>query len=167
MQKGKSERAKVYLIIVLGIVLCVFSYLRLFHKGSTARTESGSPATPATVPSTPTPAGVHPQQTDAQELKRQDVVGGVVRNIFEPGKSVVTADARLKALDDGGPRETPLVLNGLVYSANNPIAVINGQFLRPRDQIGGYKIVRIGPKEVVMRGEDREIVLGVANHGQK
>lgn len=167
MQKGKSERAKVYLIIVLGIVLCVFSYLRLFHKGSTARTESGSPATPATVPSIPTPVGVHPQQTDAQELKRQDVVGGVVRNIFEPGKSVVTADARLKALDDGGPRETPLVLNGLVYSANNPIAVINGQFLRPGDQIGGYRIVRIGPKEVVMRGEDREIVLGVANHGQK
>jgi hypothetical protein len=58
-------------------------------------------------------------------------------------------------------------LSGLVYSVNNPIAVINGQFLRPGDQVGGYKVVRIGPKEVVMLGEDREIVLRVANYGQK
>jgi hypothetical protein len=167
VQKGKSERTKVYLILVLGLVLCVVSYFRFFHKGSTVGTDAVSPTTLATVPSIATPVGVHPQQTDAQELQRQEFAGGVVRDIFEPGKSVVIADARLKALDNTRPRETALVLSGLVYSANNPIAIINGQFLRSGDQVGGYKIVRIGPKEVVMQGEDREIVLRVANYGQK
>ncbi len=167
MQKGKSELPKVYLILVLGLVLCVVSYFRLFHKGSAVTTDAGSPTTLATVPSIATPVGVHPQQTNAQEPERQEFAGGVVRDIFEPGKSVVTADARLKTPDDTRPREMAPVLSGLVYSANNPIAVINGQFLRPGDQIAGYKIVRIGPKEVVMRGEDREIVLRVVNYGQK
>jgi hypothetical protein len=165
VQKGKSEPVKVYLIIVLGFVLCLVSYLRFFHKGSTTGTGAGSPTPPATTQSIAAP--VAPQQRAVQELQQQEFAGGVVRDIFEPGRSAATVDARLKAPDDSQPHEMTLVLNGLVYSVNNPIAVINGQFFRRGDQVGGYKIVRIGPKEVVVRDEDREIVLKVGDYGKK
>jgi hypothetical protein len=62
---------------------------------------------------------------------------------------------------------TPLVLNGIILSEGNTLAVINGQFQRVGDQVGGYKIVRIGVGGVLLRGENRETALRIIDYGHR
>jgi hypothetical protein len=166
-QDIKAERTKVYLIIGLGVIFCLVGYFRFFHRSSNEATGTATAAqtTAPTVASLVVPAtSLPPQGRDAQELFRQETIRDLARDIFEPGKSVQRKESKAKAPAEAAPRPVQLTLNGMVYSASKPVAIINGQFMRPGDQIGGYKVVSIGPKEVRMTGDDREMVLRVTDH---
>jgi hypothetical protein len=56
------------------------------------------------------------------------------------------------------PADLP-VLNGTLYSARNPVAIINGSALKEGEMVGGYEVVRIQPTTVTVRSNGREYVL--------
>ena len=73
-----------------------------------------------------------------------------------------------KALPPAGQtvsRPTPsLNLKGTIVGGERPIAIINDQFLRQGDQIGEFKVVNIGKKEVVLNSDERTLVLRLENN---
>jgi hypothetical protein len=44
---------------------------------------------------------------------------------------------------------------GVIVGGGDPIAIINGQFVRTGERIGKYKVVRIGEKEVFLRSGNK------------
>jgi hypothetical protein len=166
-QKGKSERTKVYIIIGLGIVFCLVGYYRFFYHRP-----PGQAAAPAVAPS-PTVAqevagvAVRPREAGVVEPAGREVAGEAVRDIFEAPRSFKTGDGKSEGADIAPAARAPLVLNGMILSEGNALAIINGHFQRVGDQVGGYRIVRIGSGDVLLRGEDQEITLRVIDYGQK
>ena len=157
---------KIYIIIGLGIVFCLVGYYRFFsHRSS----ENAAAQTAAPSPSPAAPAAV-------VEVRSPEVPNGtaggepsqdVVRDIFEAPKIARAGDGKLQGIGPGAQSGTPLVLNGMISSGSTALAIINGQFERVGDQVAGYKVVRIGARDVLLKGEDREITLRVVEYGQK
>jgi hypothetical protein len=165
VQTKKNERTKVYLIIALGAVFCAVGYFRFFYKSHNraagAAQVSASAALPLVVP-----AIALTLQGNQQDPSRHEATRDVVRDIFEPGRSVRRSESNSKASTEIAPKPLQLTLTGMVYDTSKPVAIINGQFMRPGDRIGDYKVTRIGPKEVYVQGEDREIVLRIIDSGK-
>jgi hypothetical protein len=166
-QSQKNEGTKMYLVVVLGIIFCVIAYVRFFHKTSDATLTMAPANTASTVPSVAAASAPHLPGTDIQEPHPKEFEKGIVRDIFEPGRSVRIANTTVKTPDETRQQDIPMALSGLVHSGNSPVAIINGQFYHTGDQLGGYKIVRIGPKDVLVKSEDREITLRVTDYGQR
>jgi len=166
VQIEKNERAKVYLILALGVIFCLVGYFRFFYRTSN-QTTGASPVIAPTAEALVVPAiSVPSQGTNVQEPAAQEMVRDTVRDIFAPGRSVEPREDTSRGQAEAAPHQQQLTLSGMIYSVRNPVAIINGQFLHTGDRIGGYKIVRIGPKEVCMTADDREIVLRVVDHGK-
>ena len=166
-QKGKGERTKVYIIIGLGIVFCMVGYYRFFYHRSTVKAAAPSAAPSPTVTHAATDVDMRPPEAGGEAPADRAVAGDVVRDIFEPPRSFKTGDIKSEGADLAPAARAPLVLNGMILSEGNALAIINGQFQRVGDQVGGYKIVRIGAGDVLLRGEDQEITLRVIDYGQK
>ncbi len=54
-----------------------------------------------------------------------------------------------------------LVLSGIVYDIEKPLAIINDFVLKTGDSISGLKIVRIGPETVTLSDNKRRITLNL------
>ncbi|HIE35804.1 MAG TPA: hypothetical protein EYP89_01010 [Candidatus Omnitrophica bacterium] len=52
-----------------------------------------------------------------------------------------------------------LVLNGIIYSPQNSIVVINGEILKEKDKVGEYTIFKIEEKKVILKKKDKKIIL--------
>jgi hypothetical protein len=52
-----------------------------------------------------------------------------------------------------------LVLNGIIYSPQKSIVVINGEILKEKDKVGDYTIFKIEEKRVILKKKDKEIIL--------
>ncbi len=172
MQKEKHQRTKVYLIIALGIIFCLVGYFRFFYRGSGvpagAPTDTAALRDTAAAPALPrvTPVSLPAPGISIPEAVRDQAPRDLVRDIFEPAKSAQQNENKSATSADAAPKAPQLTLSGMVYSVNGSVAIVNNQFLRVGDRIGEYKLVRIAPKEVYMRGEDREIVLKVTDRGK-
>lgn len=161
-----SERKKAYVMVGVSIIFCLMGYYRFFYGKSPAGTgpiaPSRAPAAASLPPVAPLPPEAPPRQAEPQQAFK----GGVVKDIFEPVKSARTDPA------SGPTDKVPLspmsfVLNGMISGNGRTLAIINGQFQQVGDLLGTYRIVRIGTKEVLLKGEDREITLRIIDYGQK
>jgi hypothetical protein len=164
-QKGKSERTKVYIIIGLGIVFCMVGYYRFLYQRSPGEVPAAAPSPP--VAAALAAGDMRPRETGGDGPTDQEVAEDVVRDIFEPPMPFKTGDVKSEGADNATGAMTPLVLNGIILSEGNTLAVINGQFQRVGDQVGGYKIVRIGVGGVLLRGENRETALRIIDYGHR
>ncbi len=66
------------------------------------------------------------------------------------------APARPAAVGADG---VPLELQGIVWNRTSPTAVINGAVLAPGEEVGGWIVVRIEPRTVVLADGEREVEL--------
>ena len=62
---------------------------------------------------------------------------------------------REAALPGGGKLE----LGGIVFSAENPVALINGRVVGPGSFVDGFEVVRIEETQVELEGEGRRVIL--------
>lgn len=53
------------------------------------------------------------------------------------------------------------VLNGVFYSEQNPVAMLNGSALKEGEDIDGYKVVRILARGVILKSQEGEFELKV------
>lgn len=199
----KSERKKIYIVIVLALVAAIVGYFRFIHKkpppdiGRTA-----SIATPSQVQTPQAEISMPDRQRDKQpELHMDDVSPTVIRDIFspvqltkmpkstpkpkrqsskakskpKPKKSLWPIPPKLENLPE---RKTPpppppppptvvLKLNGTILGGENPIAIINNQFVRTGEWIGGYRIVKIDKYKVLLSSNNHQKVLEVSGSVKK
>jgi len=184
MLKNKNDRAKVYMVIGLALVLMIVVYFRVIHKKKVTPAVSPIPSPPASL------------QFDIPQIKRPDLqiaqsrkslskesMRAPIRDIFAPlklQKKVKSKPIRLKPskVKSKLPRRKPskplpskvkskppgpkLKLKGTIVGGERAIAIINDQFVHTGDRIGEYKVVRIGKKEVLLSYDSKEVTLKVS-----
>ena len=57
-----------------------------------------------------------------------------------------------------------LKLKGVIVGGNNPVAIINGKFLRLGERIDGYQVVRIEENKVFLRSGNSTFKLELAKN---
>ncbi len=164
MSGKKNERVKIFIAIGLALVMAVLCYFRLIHKKGTGtrdekKNQYNQLAAELYIPEVNTKmlktANWRKQQQGGQfpELKRDIFVN--VKNKFlisspetaESGRGTIMSPQIVSGLE----------LTGTVVGGENPIAIINDQFVRVGDLIDEYTLVRIGKKEVILNMDDRTV----------
>jgi type II secretory pathway component PulC len=57
-----------------------------------------------------------------------------------------------------------LKLKGVIVGANHSLAIINDKFVRTGERINGYRVIRIGEKEVLLRSGNKTVKLRLASN---
>ena len=166
---GSRERTKLYIVIGLSAIFVAVGYFRFLHGKITFfnQPERGG-AIPALI------------EVPAVDLKGVQLAGqpqkmasegprATLRDIFTPPKAPVKETARETAA--GIPSVTaaavplkplpPLQLTGTIIGGKQPMAVINGQFLRKGQMIAGFEVVSIARNQVTLSGEGRKVLLNL------
>lgn len=169
MPEKKNDRAKVYVVIGLALLLVIVGYFRFIHKKK---------VTPA-VPRIPSPAASlrfdmpaikipDRQNARSRESLSKESMRAPIRNIFTPlklqakVKSQPASQKPSKALPSkvrSQPTGQKLKLKGTIVEEGKAIAIINDQFVRKGDWIGKYKVVWIGKKKVLLDSGSAKIEL--------
>ena len=161
MSEKKPERVKIYFIIGLSIVLAVVVYFRFFHKKTThAAVPARNQASLArlAVPQVQLP---NLQGEKRSEMARHESRRSIPRDIVEPIKAPPPKKENQRKPQKPSRPAVSLKLKGTIIGGDNPIAVINDQFVYPGDRIGEYQVVRITKDEVLLSSDGHEMVLKV------
>ena len=158
MQKEKSNQIKTYVVIGLCVVLLLVGYFRFVHKSVTHNagpTPSTAPIARLEVPKVEakTLANPQPAKVPVSEPLREDLT-----DIFAPLKLPVKKESQPEGPEP--PKPVPsFKLLGTVVGGKRPIAIINDQFARTGDWIGGYRVISIGKKGVLLDSGTKKIRL--------
>jgi type II secretory pathway component PulC len=163
----KSERVKIYLIIALSIVLIVVVYFRFFHKKKThAAVPVRYRATIAqlAVPEVNLPLS-HKDGAPNKEGPAQ--ASALPRDIFQPAKALPPKKEPQPHAEKPTRPTMSLTLKGTITGGENPIAVINDQFVYAGDRIGDYEVTTVANDEVVLTSDTHSMVLKVLKIAEK
>jgi len=169
MAEKKSERIKIYIVVMLAVALVISGYFRLIHAKIK---KSGT--TPVPKPSLAS-IDIPKIQTKLQQVIKQpesdrfSVLQSVVKDIFaEPVRPEPPQPA---SEENQGEEELkpppPMTLKGTIVGGKRPIAIINDRFVRMGDRIGDYQVVEIDKDRVTLRSGIYEIVLEVLTYVSK
>ena len=171
MPEKKNDRAKVYMVIGLALVLMVVSYFRFIHKRKVTPAVSRIPAPAVLRFDMPQIKIPDRQNTRSRESLSKESMRAPIRDIFAPLK--LQAKVKSQPASQKPPKALPskvrsqptgqkLKLKGTIVGGGKAIAIINDQFVRKGDWIGKYKVVRIGKKEVLLSYDTKEVTLRVS-----
>ena len=166
--KGKAgDRIKIYLVVGLAMVLAALVYRHLKAK------PSGNPsAAPPSVTSgltevadlAPPVMGSLPK-TQPAKAKVKEPRRGSLRDIFVPVRPLQQVGRRITLNGEPRVRNAPgLKLKGVIVGGNNPVAIINGKFLRVGERIDGYQVVKIEGNKVFLRSGNSTFKLELAKN---
>ena len=160
MPKMTVDQIKKYIVIGLSLVLVIVGYFRLIH-GKTQPEEIINPGiSDSTAPEFEMQI-VEPvtwQQEDWHARLAAEPIRPLKRDIFLPAKPLKSV--KVKPAAKIPPKPAPkLKLRGTVVGADEPIAIIDDQFIRTNDSIAGYKVIWIGPKMVVLDSGEKKLIL--------
>lgn len=151
MTGTQNGPVRIYLAIGLAILLVVVLYFRLFHKKSTrlaASVPSGVHVAELIVPQIQIPASQGGQQP---QLEANAAACPIKRDIFRPVKLVAPERQAPQSVQESFEPALSLKLKGTILGSNKPVAIINDQFVRQGDHIGGYRVIGISKDKVVLR----------------
>jgi len=163
------ERTKLYIVIGLSVVFIAVGYFRFLHgKIAFFNPPERSVAIPVVIQ---VPAvnlkGIQPAGKP-QEMAPEGLRAGL-RDIFAPAKTPVKESAKGTAAEV--PSVTvapvplkplpPLKLTGTIIGGKQPLAVINGQFLRKGEMISGFEVVSIAKDQVTLSEGGRKVLLNI------
>ena len=157
----KSDKIKIYITLGLALVLVITGYFRVIRprtKG-TANATASRPAAP--VVQIPKVKIETPRKREKIKKKQNPIysMSSMVRDIFtEPA---VPEPVKEKKEEEKKPSLPPSTLKGTIVGGENPVAIINGKFLRMGDWIGDYQVVRIDKDAVLLSAGNHAIVLEV------
>ena len=157
----KSDKIKIYITLGLALVLVITGYFRVIRprtKG-TANATASRPAAP--VVQIPKVKIETPRKKEKIKKKQNPIysMSSMVRDIFtEPA---VPEPVKEKKEEEKKLSLPPSALKGTIVGGENPVAIINGKFLRMGDWIGDYQVVRIDKNEVLLSAGNHEVVLEV------
>ena len=154
------ERTKLYIVIGLAAVFVAVGYFRFLHGKITFFNKSERGVTIPAMIEVPAvdlkgiqPSG--PPQKIAPAVPRAGL-----RDIFAPVKK--TAPGSTPENPAIAPKPLPLLqLTGTITGGRQPLAIINGRFLRQGEAIEGFQVVAIARNQVTIAREGQKIVLNV------
>jgi hypothetical protein len=166
-RQGKSTgRIKIYLVVGLALVLAALVYRYLHARTARNRSISPPPAT-ATLSEMPELLDLYPERQRKTQIERSNIRELrrlFVRDIFAPVKSLPKARRPTKKSRSVQRKVTSLKLRGVIVGGKHPIAIINDKFVRTGERINGYRVVRIGEKEVLLKSGNKTIKLRLASN---
>jgi type II secretory pathway component PulC len=160
MPKMTVDQIKKYIVIGLSLVLAIVGYFRLIH-GKTQPEEIKNPSlSDSNAPEFDTQI-VEPvtwQQEDWHARLAAEPMRLLRRDIFIPAKPLKSV--KRKPVANVQEKPIPkLKLRGTVVGGDEPIAIIDDQFIRTNESIAGYKVIWIGPKMVVLGSGEKKLIL--------
>jgi hypothetical protein len=159
MLRRKKERFKTYIAIGLAMLFGVMAYFRFIHAEVKTNAEPNSSLSLPDRFDLPRVAIADLKEKASQlELPVQETLHNVIRDIFEPVKLPQKRVRHVTAEAAPQPNSS-LQLRGVIVGGGTPIAIINDQVLRTGDQIGAYKVISIGKKEVVLGSKSEMLEL--------
>ena len=164
-QSKSTGRIKMYLVVGLALVLAALVY-RYLHARAARNRSISPPSATATVSEMPELTDLYPErqqetpvaQSNIRELRRLSL-----RDIFAPGKPLPRARRLTKKGQPAQQQVKSLKLKGVIVGGNHSIAIINDKFVRTGERINGYRVVRIGQKEVLLRSGNKTVKLRLAS----
>ena len=180
MPATKIEQIKIYVVIVLALVAAVVGYFRFIHKKTTPDIVKTASITALSGDQTSDGKIKIPERKrDKQvELHMEDSLRTDIRDIFtslhltkKVKRKTKRPSPKVKIKPE--PKKPPppptimLELNGTIVGGNNPVAIINNQFLRTGEWIGGYQVVKIDKYKVLLSSGDYQKVLEVPGSVEK
>ena len=154
-----SEKHKAYVLVVAVIIAALVAYVRFFRD----RPPSTGTQPPAAADTGTTPFADRQLSTP----QKQRVTHGFgspaysqIRNLFAP--QGLSPDVLLKPAGPSVTQPTQtLELSGTVLGGNTALAIINDQFIRQGQTIGGYRVAKIMPDRVHLIFGEHEKILDV------
>ena len=174
MPTKRSEKVKQYLVIALAVIAALVAYFSFFRSGK----------------DTPVKAAARPRPEAKVDLKKIEIprlqgpktiripsdalLNFKIRDIFAaaalPPEPEVEKKQKPAEKKNTGQKAAPTIrldLQGTIIGGNNPLAIINNQFLGVGEKIGDYQIVAIAPNTVHLKAGRHQKVIRVLNPGQK
>lgn len=185
MPATKIEHIKIYIVIALALVATIVGYFRFIHKKTTPDIgRTASIATPSQVQTPQTEIKIPERKRDKQaELHMDDSQRIDIRDIFTPLHLLKKAKRKprqkkapppmpTKVESPPKPKKPPppavmLKLNGTIVGGKNPVAIINNQFVRTGEWIGGYRVVKIDKYKVLLSSGGYQKILEVPGSVEK
>ena len=159
MPKMTVDQIKKYIVIGLSLVLAIVGYFRLIH-GKTQPEAMNPSLSDSTAPEFEVQI-VEPvtwQQQDWHARLAAEPMRPLQRDIFLPAKPLKSV--KVKPVAKIAQKPAPkLKLRGTVVGGDQPIAIIDDQFIRTNELIAGYKVIWIGPKMVVLDSGEKKLIL--------
>jgi hypothetical protein len=145
------EKVKRYLVVILACIALVVAYVRFFKKDSVAvATDTAGKAAAAGLDSTALMnklSGTKPIRFSVEKTAHEFQED--IRDIFEPARSLIRNSGPAPEEIVTAP-EIDLELKGIISGGDHPVAIINQEFLRTGDTIGGYRLEQITPRNVIL-----------------
>jgi hypothetical protein len=184
MAASKAEKIKISIVILLSVVLLVLAYFRFTpsapkpasNSDTTSHLEktppdvditmdSSNPEVSSAIPETGHDSVTQKENLDhrapSHEWSLDSDAFSQIRDLFSPLKHL----KKDKPQQPQGPHETFLLesldLKGTIFGGEKPIAIINDQFVRPGDRIGGYQIVKIAKDVVILDAGGKKTTLEI------
>ena len=159
-----GEKIKIYLVIALSIIFVISFYFRFIQ----ANVKKAEPVDPPQIP----PARLVIPKIDSnllqddqiQDSKTSAESQSVLRDIFSPIQPPESPAKKtpLQQTETVAPKPLPsFKLKGTIVGQGGSIAIIDNSFLRCGDWIGGYRVAKIGKKDVLLDSGDRTILLEI------
>ena len=168
MSKITPDQIKKRIVISLSVIMAIVGYFRLI-QGNTQPVELlNSSLSDSTVPKVEMQI-VEPmtiQQDDWHARLAAEPIRPLRRDIFLPAKSMKSVKMKSAANIQQEPLPK-LMLRGTVVGEDEPIAMIDDQFIRKNESIAGYKVISIGEKKVVLHSGEKEMILEMLQNDKK
>ncbi len=150
----KKDTIELVITVALGVFLLIIS-VALYHRTNTKR--ASVPASAAGTVTAVSGAGPLP----GYRLRRMKVSGVGFINRFVMATSVLPLERDPFTAGQSGPQDpkAALSLDGIMWNAEKPTAIIGTAFVNEGDAVGRFKVVKIYPTKVVLREGDSEFEL--------
>lgn len=130
-----TQRQKIVLAILLAVMAVV--YLRAWRPSQPSSPPTAQPQPVEAAPASP---------IEAQE-RRRDVPAERAAQRQRAGELAWGRDPFLRGGTEGA---SGLVLSGILWDAQAPVAILNGQMLRVGEELEGFRITRIAADAVTV-----------------
>jgi len=158
MTGGTRERIQIYVVIVLAVIFVTLGYFQLFHQKAGVEAKSIAPLKSEPGPDISGIETTIKSRAHVSETPSFEPFQPIARDIFTSLKSLKKAKVPKKQNQKPQPLP-PLKLKGTIVEDDRSIAIVNDQYLRIGDLIHGFKVVRIGKKEVLLDSGQRQLAL--------
>ena len=167
MPPDKREKIKFLVVVVLALIMVTRAYFQFWHKKSIAAPDRLA-AAPSQTEHVATKITLDLQSDERVQDRPTDVsLPSVKRDIFRPLRIPSTVPSRTHKNKPANSKPTPVPnfkLSGTIAGGGEPIAIINGRFLRTGDFIAAFKVVRIEKNKVQLVSGIKNIELKMINN---
>jgi hypothetical protein len=184
MPTGRSEKIKLYLVIVLAVAAVILAYFRFIHKKNDVVVSTTGPPSEEVKFDIQQIVKPKARRRQAPRLPLHDSLSGDIRDIFAPVKPAIEPKPPIQTKQAPAPvdtakqapapiaKQTPapavtLELKGTITGGKNSMAIINDKFVRPGEKVGDYEVIRITPNTVYLKAGSHQKVIEVLTPAEK